>query len=39
MSPTTEIIRAIAANEDGEYQITWKDFREVEELLENRRAK
>ncbi|KAK9319197.1 hypothetical protein V1517DRAFT_349321 [Lipomyces orientalis] len=25
-------------NEEGEYKITWKEFQEVEELLENRRA-
>jgi hypothetical protein len=39
MSPTIGLIRAIAENEEGEYQITWKEFQRVEELLENRRVK
>ncbi|KAK9368233.1 hypothetical protein V1509DRAFT_609751 [Lipomyces kononenkoae] len=37
--PLTEVVRDIAEKEEGEYKITWKQFQEVEELLDNRRAK
>jgi hypothetical protein len=39
MSPRTELIAAVAEKGEGEYQITWKEFQEVEELLSNKRAK
>ncbi|KAK9241694.1 hypothetical protein V1506DRAFT_549978 [Lipomyces tetrasporus] len=39
MLPLTEVAKDIAEKEEGEYKITWKQFQEVEELLENRRAK
>ncbi|KAK9238724.1 hypothetical protein V1525DRAFT_387284 [Lipomyces kononenkoae] len=38
MLPLSEVAKDIA-KEGGEYKITWKQFQEVEELLENRRAK
>jgi hypothetical protein len=39
MVSTTEISADIATKGEGEYKITWKVFKEVEELLSNKRAK
>ncbi|KAK9312410.1 hypothetical protein V1522DRAFT_424819 [Lipomyces starkeyi] len=39
MLPLTDVAKDIAEKEEGEYKITWKQFQEVEELLENGRAK
>lgn len=39
MLPLTELVRDIARKEEGEYNITWKEFQEVEEFLDNRRVK
>ena len=39
MVSATEIIADIATKGEGEYKITWKVFKEVEDLLSNKRAK
>jgi hypothetical protein len=39
MVSATEIIEDIATKGEGEYKITWKAYKEVEDLLSNKRAK
>jgi hypothetical protein len=39
MVSATEIIADIATKGEGEYKITWKVFKEVQDLLSNKRAK